>query len=56
MLSTTAPTRRGFGSQLLQRVLGAQLKGRVEVAYQPEGVRVVVEAALPGTMAQVEHT
>jgi PAS domain S-box-containing protein len=47
------PERRGFGSQLLQRVLGTQLNGEVRIDYAPEGVRVLIEAALPN--AGTEH-
>jgi PAS domain S-box-containing protein len=44
------PTRRGFGSTLLERVLGGQLGGTVDVSYPPEGVRVRIQApiAKPG--------
>jgi two-component sensor histidine kinase len=41
------PLRRGFGSQLLQRVLGAQLNGYVEILYRTEGVHARIEARLP---------
>jgi PAS domain S-box-containing protein len=39
----TEPRRRGFGSQLLERVLGQQLRGKVSARYVPEGLCVVVE-------------
>jgi PAS domain S-box-containing protein len=42
----TEPTRKGFGSMLLERVLGRQLKGEVTVTYAPEGLRIRVEAPL----------
>ena len=32
------PTRRGFGSRLLQKGLAAELGGRVELAFEPRGV------------------
>jgi PAS domain S-box-containing protein len=41
----TSPSRRGFGSQLLQRVLGTQVAGSVNVVYDPAGLQV--EIALP---------
>jgi two-component sensor histidine kinase len=41
------PNRRGFGSQLLQRLLGAQKNGKVETDYAAEGARVLIEAAVP---------
>lgn len=44
----TPPTRRGFGSTLLERLLGGQLGGTVDVTYPPEGVRVRIQALTPG--------
>lgn len=41
------PTRKGFGSTLLERLLARQLEGTVEVAYPPEGARVRIEAEIP---------
>ena len=40
------PTRKGFGSMLLERVLGRQLRGEVGVNYAPEGLNIRVEAPL----------
>ena len=40
------PTRRGFGSTLLERVLGGQLGGTVDVNYPPEGARVHIRVAI----------
>jgi PAS domain S-box-containing protein len=34
------PTRRGFGSQLLQRVLTSQIDARPTIDFDPEGVRI----------------
>ncbi|MCD9124245.1 sensor histidine kinase [Luteimonas fraxinea] len=42
------PTRRGFGSRLLQRGLGHDLGGDVDLAYAPEGV--VFRATTPVDM------
>ena len=42
------PTRRGFGSTLLERLLAGQLGGTVEVSYPPEGAQVRIEAAISG--------
>jgi two-component sensor histidine kinase len=36
------PTRRGFGSTLLEKVTGRELGGSVKVDYRTEGVRAVV--------------
>lgn len=41
------PIRKGFGSRLVQRVLAAELGGKVDVAYEPSGVVCTVDAPLP---------
>lgn len=41
-----APKRKGFGSTLLERVLGRQLQGEVRTEYLPGGIRVRVDAPL----------
>ena len=38
------PTRRGFGSTLLEKVTGRELGGSVRVEYRAEGVRAVLVA------------
>ena len=40
------PTRRGFGSRLIEQGLALQLGGTVEVNYAPEGVICTVDAPL----------
>jgi len=40
------PSRRGFGSRLIERGLATELGGRATVDYHPEGVRWSVEAPL----------
>jgi two-component sensor histidine kinase len=32
------PTRRGFGSRLIERSIVSELRGRIEVDYRPEGL------------------
>ncbi|MCD6071597.1 MAG: hypothetical protein K0S42_2113 [Microvirga sp.] len=50
------PLKKGFGSQLIERVLAADFGGKVEVAYEPTGVicrftapMENINQALPGT-------
>ena len=43
----TPPTRSGFGSQLLERVLVAQLGADCTLDYEPEGLRVAIIVPLP---------
>jgi len=40
------PSRRGFGSRMIERALASELRGEVELQFLPEGLRCVVEAPL----------
>lgn len=40
------PTRKGFGSRLLERGLAGELGGRVELRYEPGGLVCEIDAAL----------
>jgi PAS domain S-box-containing protein len=40
------PTRRGFGSRLLERALTNQLGGSVNLAFEPSGVKCIIRAPL----------
>jgi PAS domain S-box-containing protein len=42
-----APTRRGFGSRLIERILSDQPEGKTTVDYAPEGVTCVMQAVIP---------
>ncbi|HEY8566365.1 MAG TPA: PAS domain S-box protein [Beijerinckiaceae bacterium] len=44
--TVAAPTRRGFGSRLIERSLGQDLGGAVAIVYAPTGVVCTVEAPL----------
>ncbi|AWN48651.1 histidine kinase [Methylobacterium terrae] len=50
------PTRRGFGSRMIERVLAAELGGTAEVEYRPRGVVATVEAPLPEVAGRAEGT
>jgi PAS domain S-box-containing protein len=41
------PTRKGFGSRLIERSLRGELKGSAAMDYRPEGLRCVLSARLP---------
>jgi PAS domain S-box-containing protein len=41
------PSRHGFGSRLLQRVLSTQVRAEVSTEYPPEGFRLTMTAPLP---------
>ena len=45
------PTRQGFGSRLLQRVLTSQLEADVHMEFSPEGLRFTMVMPLPGEAA-----
>ncbi|MFI4934167.1 MAG: PAS domain-containing protein [Caulobacterales bacterium] len=40
--SVSAPTRRGFGSTLLERVTGRELGGEARMEFRPDGVRATI--------------
>jgi PAS domain S-box-containing protein len=40
------PARRGFGSRLIERGLAAEMGGRVELQFQPDGLACVIDAPL----------
>ena len=40
----TPPTRRGFGSRLIERGLSAELNGNVRLAFEPDGLVCRIEA------------
>lgn len=42
----SAPRRRGFGSRVLERVLGSQTGARVESTFDPDGLRVNIQLPL----------
>jgi two-component sensor histidine kinase len=39
------PTRRSFGSRLIGS-LGQQLSGKVEIAYEPDGLQYILDVPL----------
>ena len=41
------PTRRGFGTRMIERGLAAELGGSVRILYEPDGVRCEVDAPMP---------
>lgn len=40
------PTRRGFGTQMVSRVLASDIRGQVDMDFRPEGLRVTMRAPL----------
>jgi PAS domain S-box-containing protein len=48
------PTRKGFGSRLVQQVLAAELKGKVHLSYGREGVVCRVQAPTGGNWEQLD--
>jgi PAS domain S-box-containing protein len=47
-----APARRGFGSRLIEQGLGGDLGGEARIAFEPDGLRCTVEAALDQVLAR----
>lgn len=50
------PTREGFGSQVLNRVLTAQVGARVDIAFDPDGLRVSAAVPLPAIASAADMT
>lgn len=48
----TPPTRKGFGSMLIQKLLAAELDGEVEVSYKVSGVVCTINAPMPEEQAK----
>jgi two-component sensor histidine kinase len=40
------PSRRGFGSELIEKVLAAELRGEVRLEFPPQGARCLMDMAL----------
>lgn len=51
----TPPTRRGFGSTLLERVTGRELGGTARLDFRPEGLRAVLSAGVSALAAEPEE-
>jgi two-component system CheB/CheR fusion protein len=49
------PTRRGFGSRLIENVLAAELEGAVTVAYEPSGLTCTISMPLSGIQEMKPH-
>jgi two-component sensor histidine kinase len=48
-----APTRRGFGMQVLEEMLGYELEASVGLAFEPDGLRCRVAFPLIPRIGQV---
>ena len=46
------PTRKGFGSRMIERALAQELGGEVRVSYEPSGVICAIDAPLPAAPAE----
>lgn len=46
-----APTRRGFGTKLLERALAVDIDGQVQIEFNPAGVRCTIDARTPKNAA-----
>ena len=50
--AVTEPPTRGFGSRLIERGLGSDLGGKASLAFEPDGVRCTIEAAVGAIRAE----
>ncbi|NWN33613.1 sensor histidine kinase, partial [Klebsiella michiganensis] len=46
-----APTRRGFGTRMIERGLAAELGGTVNIEFRHAGLVCIVDAPLPESAA-----
>ncbi|WP_075216883.1 HWE histidine kinase domain-containing protein [Mongoliimonas terrestris] len=46
--TVTPPTRRGFGSRLIEQGLSRELGGAVRILFEPDGLVCTIDAPLPG--------
>ncbi|MBY5460457.1 PAS domain S-box protein [Rhizobium leguminosarum] len=53
--SVARPSRRGFGSRLIDAMSSGQLKGRAELAYDEGGLRCLISAPLDGEWGDSDH-
>ena len=51
----TPPTRRGFGSTLLERVTGRELGGAARLDFRPEGLRAVLSAGVSALAVKPDY-
>jgi two-component sensor histidine kinase len=49
------PTRRGFGSRLIEGTLSADFEGALKIDYRPEGLTCTFESLLPAS-GNPDHT
>lgn len=47
--AVTTPSRRGFGTDLIERLVSGEAKGKVELKYPPEGFQARIEFFVAGT-------
>ena len=48
------PTRTGFGSKLISRVISYDLQGRAELDFRPEGFRCTLSFPVPTATGEIE--
>lgn len=50
----SAPSKRGFGSRMIERGLATELGGQVQLTFAPEGLACVIDAPLPQPGARLQ--
>ncbi|GJD97288.1 HWE histidine kinase domain-containing protein [Methylobacterium iners] len=53
LTSTTEPAHRGFGTEVLTRVLAYEFKAETAFAFEPDGLRCTITLLLPPQVGQV---
>jgi two-component sensor histidine kinase len=42
------PEHKGFGTRMISRVIGSNMRGKVDLRFEPDGVRCTIDAPLEG--------
>lgn len=53
-MAEPSPSRRGYGSELIERALPYQLKAKTKLDFGPDGVRCVISAPVRGQQRRTE--
>lgn len=53
--SVTQPARRGFGTELIEKAIPYQLRGKTKLDYKPEGLHCTFEFATPGNIVSSDN-
>jgi two-component system, chemotaxis family, CheB/CheR fusion protein len=53
--SVTKPSRRGFGTELIEKAIPYQLRGKTKLDYKPDGLHCTFEFGTPGNIVSSDN-